>query len=197
MLPPGPIALAVGLAVLLAATRVPDAEAAALAAAIRDGDRGAFRRFFDATHADLLRSIQRRGLSPDAAEDVAQQAYVWIWEHRDRIDPERPLRGLLYRIGVTRGLNSLRDNGRLDPLPDREMEAPQASDAAEAAELRAALAAAVAALPERRRQTFELCFVDGLTHREAGEVMGVSHRTVEHQMAHALGAVREALARFL
>ena len=191
---PGPVALALCLAVLLAA-QAPDDDAAALAAAIRDGDAQAFRRFFDATHADLLRALARRGLGAAAAEDVAQQAYVWIWEHRGRVDPQRPLRGLLFRIGVTRALNHHRDHGRLDAL-DAEPEGPAEGDAVELAELRAALDAAVAALPDRRRQTFRLCFTDGLTHREAAEVMGVSPRTVEHQMALALGAVREHLAPF-
>ena len=179
----------VSLAVLLAAT------AADLAARIRRGDRDAFRQFFDATHADLLASLGRR-LGPDAAQDVAQQAYVWVWEHRDRIDPSKSLRGLLFRIGLTRGRNHRRDHGRHAVL-DAEPAAPVAGDAAALSDLRAALAEAIAALPERRRQTFRLCFEDGLTHGEAAEVMGVSAKTVEHQMAHALRAVRARLAAFV
>lgn len=167
------------------------------ARAIRRGDERAFRLFFDATHADLLRSLRARGLDAAAAEDVAQKAYVWVWEHRDRIDPERSLRGLLFRIGLTRGLNHTRDGARWAPLPDAELAAASAGDPAALADLRRALADAVAALPERRRETFTLCFVDGLTHREAAEVMDVSPRTVEHQMAAALGALRQRLAPFL
>lgn len=164
---------------------------------IRDGDAAAFQRFFTATHADLLRSLYRRGLDADAAEDVAQRAYVWIWEHRDRIDASKSLRGLLFRIGLTRGLNHLRDTARLDPLADLDPPGAPDGDAAALADLRAALTDAVAALPERRRQTFTLCFVDGLSHREAAEVMGVSPKTVEHQMGHALKAIRARLAPFL
>ncbi|WP_420455503.1 sigma-70 family RNA polymerase sigma factor [Rubrivirga sp.] len=190
------LALAAWLAALLASAGGRD-EPGGLAARVREGDAQAFRRFFDATHADLLRSLARRGLGPDAAEDVAQRAYVWIWEHRDRIDPARSLRGLLFRIGLTRGLNHLRDAGRTDPLPDADLADDAPGDPAALADLRRALADAVAALPERRRQTFTLCFTDGLSHREAAEVMGVSPRTVEHQMAAALTAIRARLAPFL
>ena len=196
----GPLTLTLWLAVLLASARrerVSEEGARAQAIRIRSGDAEAFRRFFDATHADLLRSIRRRGLDAAAAEDVAQRAYVWVWEHRDRIDETHSLRGLLFRIGLTRGLNHLRDNGRTESLPDLELEGAQEGDPAALADLRRALAEAVAALPERRRETFTLCFYDGLSHREAGEVMGVSPRTVEHQMAHALGAIRTQLAPFL
>ena len=195
MTDPGSVALAL-LAALLAGAAGSD-DARDLAARIRRGDHGAFRRLFDATHADLLRSLRRRGLGPAAAEDVAQRAYVWVWEHRDRIDPDRSLRGLLFRIGLTRGLNALRDSGRAESLPDVEPEGARAGDPAALADLRDALAEAVASLPERRRQTFTLCFTDGLSHREAAEVMGVSPRTVEHQMAHALAAIRARLAPFL
>jgi RNA polymerase sigma-70 factor (ECF subfamily) len=200
MLPPAAATLAASLAALLAsagAARDNGTDAQRQAARIRDGDAEAFRRFFDATHADLLRAVRRRGLDPAAAEDVAQRAYVWIWEHRDRIDPAKSLRGLLFRIGLTRGLNHLRDTARLLALPEFDLPGDVEGDPAALADLRRALAAAVAALPERRRETFTLCFYDGLTHREAAEVMGVSHRTVEHQMGHALGAVRKRLAPFL
>ena len=183
--------IALGLLLSLAAPSGADG----LAERIRRGDRAAFRRFFDATHADLLGALRRR-LGPDAAEDVAQIAYVWIWEHRADLDPERSLRGLLFRIGLTRALNRRRDDARAATLA-AEPPADAPGDPAALADLRAALADAVAGLPERRRQTFELCFTDGLTHREAAEVMGVSPKTVEHQMAAAVRAVRERLAPFL
>lgn len=200
MIPSDPAVSALWLAALLAGAGTPrddGVDARRQALRIREGDRAAFRRFFDATHADLLRAIRRRGLDPAAAEDVAQRAYVWIWEHRDRIDPEKSLRGLLFRIGLTRGLNHLRDTDRLEGLTDFDLPGDREGDPAALADLRQALAEAVAALPERRRETFQLCFFDGLTHREAAEVMGVSHRTVEHQMGHALGAIRARLAPFI
>ena len=63
-----------------------------------------------------------------------------------------------------------------------------------AAETRQAFDRAVAALPERRRAVFELCFVEGLTYRETAEVLEISPKTVEHQMSSAFKALREALA---
>ncbi|MEM1043143.1 MAG: sigma-70 family RNA polymerase sigma factor [Bacteroidota bacterium] len=200
MIASGPSTLAVWLVLMLAQAgraRPSEDEDRALAQRIRRGDADAFRRFFDRTHADLLRALRRRGLDVAAAEDVAQNAYLWLWEHRDRIDPAQSLRGLLFRIGLTRGLNHLRDTGRTEALPDLDLPGEGAGDPAALADLRRALADAVAALPERRRETFGLCFFDGLSHREAAEVMDVSPRTVEHQMAHALKAIRTHLAPFL
>lgn len=163
------------------------------------GDREAFRMFFDLCHADLLRTLIRRGLENASAEDVVQQAFMRIWETRSEIDVEKPLRGLLFRIGITRSLNALRDASRR-PSADMyvlgQAPTPDSGDASVHADLRAALARAVQTLPERRRQVFELCFSDGLTHREAAEVLGISPKTVEHQMGHALKSIRASLAPF-
>ena len=168
---------------------------AALVARIRDGDAGAFGVFFDRHHADILRYLARRGVSPDVADDLAQHAFVYVWEHRATLDPARSARALLFRIAHTRALNHFRDTRRLTgELPDAPD--PGRADAAVEADLREALAAAVEALPPRRREVFELCFVSGLTHREAADALGLSPKTVEHQMSYALKTLRERLAAY-
>ncbi len=189
------------LALLLAALATPPsgsadgADEAALVARIRDGDALAFGVFFDRHHADILRYLARRGVSPDVADDLAQHAFVYVWEHRAELDPGRSARALLFRIAHTRALNHFRDTRRLSgdvpDTPDSDR-----TDAAVEADLRDALAAAVETLPPRRREVFELCFVSGLTHREAADALGLSPKTVEHQMGYALKTLRERLAAY-
>ena len=60
-----------------------------------------------------------------------------------------------------------------------------------------ALHRAVEALPPRRRAAFELCFMQQLSYREAAEALGVSIKTIENQMGHALKTIRAAMAVFL
>lgn len=86
-----------------------DPDDATLAGRIREGDREAFRRFYECHHAPLFRYLRRRGTSTDVAEDLVQKAFLYIWEHRQRIDPGQSLRGYLFRIGYTRMLNHVRD----------------------------------------------------------------------------------------
>jgi RNA polymerase sigma-70 factor (ECF subfamily) len=52
------------------------------------------------------------------------------------------------------------------------------------------VAKAVSELPPRRKEVFELCFMEGLTYREVAEVLEISPKTVENQMGHALKSVR-------
>ncbi len=186
------------LAALLDGASVSD-EDRALVERIRAGDHRAFRSFFDRHHAGLLRYLAHRGVSDEVADDLAQAAFVYLWEHRADLDPARSIRAYLFRIAHTRALNHFRDTARLvyDLPEDVGLAHAPESDAAESALLHEALAAAVAELPERRRAVFELCFGQGLSHREAAEALGLSPKTVEHQMGYALKTLRARLERFL
>ncbi|MEM1128380.1 MAG: sigma-70 family RNA polymerase sigma factor [Bacteroidota bacterium] len=186
------------LLIVLAFAATPDVDDAALAQAIREGDHRAFRVFFDRYHAALLGYLGRRKVPPAAAEDLVQKAFIYIWTHRADIDPEKSLRAYLFRIAYTRALNHFRDTAKFDR--DAELSTlpltTNVGDAAEQALLQEALDAAIAALPERRRAVFELCFLQELTYKEAAAALEVSVKTVENQMGYAFKALRQALAAF-
>ncbi|MBO6576314.1 MAG: sigma-70 family RNA polymerase sigma factor [Rhodothermales bacterium] len=177
--------------VLLLAVTLSDDDEAGLARAIRAGDRTAFRTFFEAHHQALLRYLVHKQVAPDVAEDLVQNAFVYIWEQRHQIRDDGSLRGLLFRIGYTRALNHFRDTARLTgDLPD---EAAPEADPGERMDVQEQVARAVARLPERRRAVFELCVLQGLTYREAAEALEITPKTVENHMGYALKAVREEL----
>ena len=131
----------------------------------------------------------------EAAEDIVQNAYIFIWERRREIDTAKSLRAFLFRIGYTRALNHFRDTAKFDGEADLSLHTTGASTSAKA-ELNLTnqhLQKAIQTLPERRRAVFELCFLEDLTYREAAESLGISIKTVENQMAHALKTIRAAM----
>lgn len=182
-------------ALLLLALQRPDD--AALVARIRKHDHAAFRTFFERHHAALLSFLARRGLPDAVADDLVQQAFVHLWEHRERLDPARSARAYLYRIVHSKALNHFRDTARLEEIPEEGILDFSEADAASLAAVQEAVAAAIRALPEGRRAVFELCFLQELTYREAAEALGLSIKTVEHQMGHALKALRARLRVFV
>ncbi len=167
-----------------------------LAARIREGDRDAFRRFYDRHHAALFRYLRRRSVRTDRAEDLVQKAFLYIWTHRHQIDPEQSIRAYLFRIGYTRMLNQKRktapQNSNFSAV-EPSAQNPTPEENAVHRDLREALEAAIEALPERRRAVFELCFVEDLTYREAADALDIQPSTVETQMQRAFKALRETL----
>jgi RNA polymerase sigma-70 factor (ECF subfamily) len=193
---PDPVA---ALILLLAATRPEDADrdGPILARRIKKGDRAAFREFFDRHHGRLLGYVRSKGVPQEEAEDIVQNAFLYIWNHRDRIDPDQSLRAYLFRIGYTRALNHRRDTAKFDDATEPQDAASSdrrtpESDAM-AADVRRQIDAAIAELPDRRRAVFELCVLQDLTYREAADALDITRKTVENHMRLALRDLREAL----
>lgn len=188
--------LYIGLLLVYLAINIADAaDDAELARRIKEGDHHAFKQFFDRYHARLLSYLTHRGLDAIAAEDIVQNAYIFIWENRAKINTSKSLRAFLFRIGYTRALNHFRDNAKFDGEVDLSLQAAHSrtSEHVEHAIAREHLLKAIQTLPERRRAVFELCFLEDLTYRETAESLGISIKTVENQMAHALKTIRAAM----
>lgn len=169
-----------------------------LARRIKAGDRAAFRAFFERHHGILFGYLRRRGVPAAACEDLIQQAFVTIWERRAEIDEQKSLRAFLFRIGHTRATNHFRDNANFSDveLPEETPGHSNPEANAEFSLILEALQSAVHRLPERRRAVFELCVMEQLTYREAAETLGISIKTVEHQMGAALKALRSAFGHY-
>lgn len=190
---------AVTLLFLLALQPDRDLDDEALARRIREGDEAAFRMFFERYHERLHGYLRRRGIAQAMADDLVQQAYVLLWEKRQSLEPGRSIRSLLFTIAHNRALNHFRDTRRFDDSAeptDRAIRAPSPEESTSFSLLRQHLDDAIERLPERRRAVFELCFMQQLTYRETAEVLGISVKTVEHQMGHAYKALRKALAAY-
>jgi RNA polymerase sigma-70 factor, ECF subfamily len=171
--------------------------AAQLAERIRAGDAAAFETFFHQLYPPLVAFLRHRTGSASAAEDLAQDAFVALWQKRADIDPDRSLRAYLFRTarnaatshGRRRRLEErVRRWFRLDPAPIR---APD--DHTSDGELRAALRTAIAALPPRCREVFLLARDAHMSYAEIANSLGLSPRTVENHMGHALRLLRTSL----
>lgn len=192
----------VALAVVPDAAPEPaDPSDAALLARLRGGDAQALDALLERYWPAVFAYVLRRTGSRDAAADVAQDVFCRFWERRAGWRPGGSVRGLLFRIARNTAVSQhrrrrARERATLGFAELYVQRAP-APLPAERAELRAALERAVAALPARRREVFQLRMVDDLSYDEISVVMGISKQTVANQLSHALAALRLALAHLL
>jgi RNA polymerase sigma-70 factor (ECF subfamily) len=176
------------------AGEAPAPDDAALVRGARAGDRDAFgqlvRRHLRAAHAAALAV----GLDASDADDVCQDAFVTALEQLERCRPEEKFRPWLLTIARNRALD-LRRRQRVRAA--ESLDAIAAADpgplrAAERADARSHLTAALATLTDIRREVLLLHDLDGWTHPEIAAHLGVAVGTAR---AHLFWARRDLRAR--
>ncbi|MBP7707636.1 MAG: sigma-70 family RNA polymerase sigma factor [Candidatus Aminicenantes bacterium] len=182
-------------------------EAELVAEAARGG-REAFaelvRRYERRVHAVVLR------LAGDAADadDLAQEAFMTAWRAIGSFRGGSGFYTWLYRIAVNASLTFLKRKGREKrrmAFDDNAVAAGPAAgpapgdpeDRAGAGELKARVDAAVGGLPAHFRAAFALVVDQGLSHAEAGRVLGCSENTVSWRLHKARKMLRERLGPWL
>jgi RNA polymerase sigma-70 factor (ECF subfamily) len=168
-----------------------------LIASIRAGDRGAFGELFRMWYARLADYAFRISGSRDGAEDVVQDVLIAVWQRRTSIPDASKVPAYLHRAVRNRALNQIRDHKTADRVAtqlDTELrQAPHADAAVLERELTDAIAGALAELPPRTREVFELSREQGLTYQQIAETLEISVKTVETLMGRGLRALREKL----
>jgi RNA polymerase sigma-70 factor (ECF subfamily) len=172
----------------------------ALIAAIAQGDRAAFARFYDAFSGRAFGLIRRVLRDPSSAEEVLQEVFWQIWQDAAQYDPSRgtPEAWLLVRAR-TRAIDKLRSMRRrertfvapVDEAVARPAQPPR--NAASAAEDRGLVEGALGGLPEPQRRVIELAFFEGLTQTEIAARLGEPLGTVKTRARLALERLRGAL----
>jgi RNA polymerase sigma-70 factor (family 1) len=166
-------------------------------------DADALRALFEDTYEALWRSVARLVGDEAVARDLAQDAFVRVWDRRASLDPALSLRALLYRTVRNLALNHLRDDQTrrqllADPSAAGGAARPRtpvpADERVEAAELAERLRTFIAELPPRQREALLLSRFDGLSHQEIADVMGCAPRTVNNHLVRALEHLRARLA---
>ena len=172
--------------------RIPDEEHA-LAKAAREGDETAF--------AGLVRLHQKRAYLVaraivtvhEDAEDAVQDGFVRAHQAMNRFDSSQSFGPWLNRIVANAALDIARRRKvrSTEELTDA-LKSPF-RDPAEHAELKSRLAEALARLPERARSVIVMHDVEGFTHAEIGEMLGIPGGTARSDLHHARLKLRELL----
>ncbi len=169
----------------------------ALMARIADGDRGAFSALVN-RHLDRAVRTAQRVLSGDRgeAEDVAQDAFLRVWQHADRWRPEGGrFTTWFYRVVVNASIDRLRRprTTPIEDVPEPEDDQPNAFRTLHRAEVSKSVSAAMSELPERQRTALALCHYEGLGNIEAAEVMGITVGALESLLIRAKRQLRDRL----
>ena len=167
---------------------------------IRKGDAGGLGVALDKYWTPLVHFVAALGVDCDTAEDVAQQAFVRLWERREQLKLEGSLRGLLYRVARNLCFDGLRRSKARERATERAEAAskiPTAYEQVADGELRTIIENAINTLPRRRREVFLLVRYQRRSHREVAVMLDLAPQTVANHLGMALADLRVLLAPYL
>lgn len=138
----------------------------------------------------LFRLAYRLTGSKEDAEDVVHDVFVGLPEAMKGYEERGRLESWLKRITARVALMKLRGRRRRGEV---RLEPEIAASPAPAAADAIALESAVAALPDKLRHVLVLKEVEGYSHREIGDMLGISALTSRVRLARALRRLRGTL----
>jgi len=159
------------------------------------GDERAFEALVKRHRRSLVAYCRRIGLPEHRAEDVLQQALTRAWLALGRGAEVREPRAWLHRIVHNTALNAVRAERRHAHEPIELASGAGGAEIDAGLEVRDALGH-VAALPEQQREALLLTAVEGRSHDEAADVMGLTDGAVRGLLYRARTSLRRAAAAF-
>jgi RNA polymerase sigma-70 factor (family 1) len=167
---------------------------------LKGGSPGAFTTLYKMYSEPLYYNILSLVKDRNIAEELVQDIFSKIWKQRANISIEKSFASYLFTASRNRVFDFFRQLRRNHELYDRirAIASENYSHIEEAffnRENQHLLQRAIETLPPQRRRAFELCKIEGLTYRQAGEVMGISMSTVKEHMVTALASIRTFISK--
>jgi RNA polymerase sigma factor (sigma-70 family) len=172
---------------------------------LMSGDRGAFdelyRRYSPPAYGLAYRLTGQQIL----AQDVVHEAFLALWRAPEAFDPARgAFRSFFLSLVHHRAVDTVRREERLrkrqdrasnlEPVVDEDV-AEDVVDAADMADRRLEVRAALGTLPPEQRQVLEMAYFQGMTQMQIAEQIQIPLGTVKTRTLAAMRKMRRALHR--
>lgn len=158
-----------------------------------EGDGTAVRTLYERYAPRVFAVVRRIAGDDDTAHDYAQEAWIRAIRALPSFRGDARFSTWLHRIAVNSALQGQRKAATRDrrraPMPNTVAEAPAPGDTL----LEDRLQGALDQLPDGMRQVIILHDVEGYTHEEIGELLGVAAGTSKSQLFKARAKMREML----
>lgn len=160
-------------------------------------DPKAQKQLFDKYKSKMMGVCLRYSDSREEAEDIFQNAFVKVFENLHSFRMEGSLEGWVRRIMVNMALNHYRQNknsrNNID-IDDAGYVAESAHGVIESISAKELLLI-IRELPSGFRNVFNLYAIEGYTHKEIANELGISEGTSKSQYARARAFIQKKLER--
>lgn len=134
------------------------------------------------------------------AEDIVQDAFLKLWNRPQIWDASRGAKFTtwFYRVVTNQAIDFMRKKKPAaagDTLDYIEDTRDSQQDMMESDEQSAMIEMLIQSLPERQKTALNLCFYEGLSNKDAAQIMGVGVKALESLLMRAKSGLREELHR--
>ncbi len=157
------------------------------------GDGRAFEALYTGLFPLVIRTVYLVTLDRDIAQEITHEAFLRLWQHRNRLGDHANEKAWLMRVAINLALDhrrslltAFRHRQPETPMPDP---ATTAVDRLEHEEMRRALKR----LPRRDRAVLVLRFEQGLSFPEIGQIVGHPEPTVKTWVHRALDRLQREI----
>lgn len=168
---------------------------------LQQGDKFAFEQLYKAFHYRLIGHLIRLLKSNDLAQEVVQETFIALWDSRSTVQSEKSIMPYLYKIAGNKVINIFKKaaydqayRAYLYPILEEGYE--QIESTLYNKERRVILQTIIEKMPERQREIFILCKLEGKTYEEVAEELHLSIHTVHTQIKRANQFIKQHLTNY-
>jgi RNA polymerase sigma-70 factor (family 1) len=162
-------------------------------------DQHAYKELFQRFQPRLMQFVYSIVHSRELAEEVVSDVFIRIWEKRKTLDHIHNLKLYLYVAAKNLAINCLRKQDKFQAMELGKLKVDIASfdlnpyQQVISGESLRRIHEAIQALPPKCKMIFKLVKEDGLRQKEVAELLHISARTVENQLAVATKKIGKSL----
>ena len=154
-----------------------------------------YRRFSPKMYAVCLRYAN----NADDAQDLLQEGFIKVYRNLHRFRAEGSFEGWIRRVFVNTSIEHFRKKStRLSMVTDKEENTIEDADITALHKMAEKdIINIIQELSPGYRTVFNLYVVEGYSHKEIGELLGISEGTSKSQLARAKGVLQKKITQYL
>ena len=159
------------------------------------GDSSCQKALYEQYKVSLFRVCLRYAKDRMEAEDMLQDGFIKIYSDLHQFSFQGPLGAWMRRVVVNVALQHIRKNKKFQHTVelDHISNEYQTNEIATSNLNAQALTKLIQKLPAGYRTVFNLYVIDGYTHKEIGEMLGINLNTSKSQLSKAKASLRNIL----
>ena len=167
---------------------------------LRDDNQKAFEELYYLYSPRLFGKLLKLVKLESYAQEILQDVFLKVWEHRKSIDPEKSFRSFLFKIAENKAYDFFRKAAREKNWESQLIAFSLVNynlteeDVSQEESLRN-LEKAIAGLSPQRQQVFRLCKLQGKSYKQVSDLMGISVSTISDHIVKGTKSIRESLER--